>query len=148
MKIINSTARQPAGKGYDGRTESLGYAGVHLLIELWQARYLDNESEIRSIIKDAIDACGATMLRIDLHAFSHYGGISGVAILKESHMSIHTWPELNYAAVDIFVCGTVDPHRAIPVIKKGFQPEKIEVMEIRRGAMNGADPPMDRCKTA
>ena len=143
MKMINSTKRQTVGKGHHERTDALGYAGIHLLIELWQARYLDNESEIRSIIKDAIDACGATMLCIDLHAFSHYGGISGVAILKESHMSIHTWPELNYAAVDIFVCGTVDPHRAIPVIKKGFQPEKIEVMEIRRGALGGASPPKD-----
>jgi S-adenosylmethionine decarboxylase len=86
-------------------------------------------------MKDAITACGATMLSIDLHEFSPNGGISGAAILKESHISIHTWPEYEYAAMDIFVCGTIDPNKAIPVLKKGFKPDNIQVVEIKRGIM-------------
>lgn len=109
------------------------YAGVHLLIELWTEHFLSSSNRIREIIINAISACGATMLGIDLHEFTPNGGISGVAILQESHLSIHTWPEYNYAAIDLFVCGTIDPHLAIPVLKKEFKTDRIDVQEIRRG---------------
>ena len=109
------------------------YAGVHLVIELWDATNLNSLSKIQQIFEDAIDAIGATLLKIDLHKFSPSDGISGVAIIQESHLSIHTWPEYNYAAFDIFVCGNVDPYKAIPVLRQGFQPGKLQVSEIKRG---------------
>lgn len=109
------------------------YAGTHLVIELWSGKNFSSLSQIRKILKDAVKACQATLLKIDLHKFSPSGGISGVAIIQESHISIHTWPEYEYAAVDIFVCGKVNPYRAIPVIKKGFEPKKIQVAEFKRG---------------
>ena len=109
------------------------YAGTHLIIELWEAENLNSIPKIRKIFKQAIKECGATLLRIDLHKFSPYGGISGMAIIAESHLSIHSWPEYGYAALDVFVCGTVDPYKAIPVFKKGFNTEKIQVVEIKRG---------------
>lgn len=62
--------------------------------------FLSDSNRIREIIINAIEACGATMLGIDLHVFTPNGGISGVAILQESHLSIHTWPEYSYAAID------------------------------------------------
>ncbi|MCD6228040.1 MAG: adenosylmethionine decarboxylase [Candidatus Omnitrophica bacterium] len=109
------------------------FAGTHLIVELWKAKNLSSLSSIKKILKDAVKACGATLLKIDLHKFSPYGGISGVAIIKESHLSIHSWPEYGYAAIDIFVCGTVNPYKAIPVIKKGFETNDIQVVEVKRG---------------
>ena len=118
--------------GCDGEIK---FAGIHLLVELWNAKYMKDASKIRSILIKAVNACGATMLSIDLHAFSPNGGISGVAVLKESHISTHTWPEFEYAALDVFVCGTIDPQNAIAVLKSEFQTEKIEVQEIKRGIL-------------
>lgn len=136
MKIhpipLKETVVQQEFYGCDGE---LKYAGIHLLVELWHAKYLTDAAKIRSILVKAIKACGATMLSIDLHVFSPNGGISGVAVLQESHISIHTWPEFNYAALDVFVCGTIDPHRAVSVLESNFQPGKIEVQEIKRGIL-------------
>ncbi len=111
------------------------FAGTHLIIELRRAKNLSSLSTIKKILEDAVKACGATLLKINLHKFSPYGGISGVAIIKESHLSIHSWPEYGYAAIDIFVCGTVNPYKAIPVIKKGFNTEDIQVVEVKRGVL-------------
>ncbi len=109
------------------------YAGIHLIVELWKAQNLSSLPKIREILKKAVQACGATLLKIDLHKFTPYGGISGVAIIQESHISIHSWPEYKYAAIDIFVCGDVDPYKAIPVLKKEFKPKELQVMEVKRG---------------
>lgn len=111
------------------------YAGVHLVIELWNATNLNNLSKIKQILEDSVNAIGATLLKIDLHEFSPSGGVSGMVIIQESHLSIHTWPEYNYAALDIFVCGNVDPYKAIPVIKKGFKPGKMQIAEMKRGIL-------------
>ena len=112
------------------------FAGTHLIIEVWNAQNLSSLKKIEKILKEAIEACGATLLKIDLHKFSPYGGVSGVAIIKESHLSIHTWPEYKYAAIDVFVCGNVNPYKAIPVIKKGFKTENIQVSELKRGVFD------------
>jgi len=132
---MKDTIKTSKTKEYCYEESESRYAGVHLLIDLWTTHYLTDSNRIREIIMNAINVCGATMLGIDLHVFTPNGGISGIAILKESHLSIHTWPEYNYAAVDLFVCGTVDPHLAVPVLKKEFMPDKIEVQEIKRGML-------------
>ena len=111
------------------------FAGRHLIIELWKAKHLTDPAKIRAIFIKAIENCGATMLGIDLHVFSPNGGVSGVAVLKESHISIHTWPEYEYAAVDIFVCGTINPRLTLPVLDREFNPKRIEVKEIKRGIL-------------
>jgi len=123
-------------KEFCGTDGNIKYAGIHLIIEVWGARYLKSLSQIKKILKESVKACQATLLKINLHKFTPSGGISGVGILKESHISVHTWPEYKYAALDIFVCGTIDPHKAIPIIKKGFMPKKIQVMEIKRGILD------------
>ena len=119
---------------YCGSNGYITFAGVHLIIELWEYKEL-SISEVDRVFRQAISDAGATLLNIDLHEFSPFGGISGVAVLQESHVSIHTWPEYKYAAMDIFVCGTVDPYKAIPAIKDGFKPGKIQINEIKRGIM-------------
>jgi S-adenosylmethionine decarboxylase len=134
MKTLSVVTKKPAAQEeFYGREGDIKYAGMHLLAELWHARYLTDAAKIRSILIKAIDACGATMLSIDLHTFSPNGGISGVAVLKESHISIHTWPELEYAAVDVFVCGRINPHRAVDILEAEFQPGRIEIIEVKRG---------------
>ncbi|MCD6080853.1 MAG: adenosylmethionine decarboxylase [Candidatus Omnitrophica bacterium 4484_49] len=116
--------------------EVFNYAGTHLLIEMWGAKNIDSAETVKEILKEAVSACGATLLYIHTHTFSPYNGVSGVAVISESHISVHTWPEFGYAAVDIFVCGNVDPYKAVPVIKEGFQAEDIQVMELKRGVLD------------
>jgi S-adenosylmethionine decarboxylase len=113
-------------------------AGVHLIIDLWGARALDDLAAVESALRRAVDAAGATLLHVHLHHFSATGGISGVAVLAESHISIHTWPERDYAALDVFMCGDCDPRLTLPVLAEVFQPARTVVQTYLRGAP-GAD---------
>jgi S-adenosylmethionine decarboxylase len=115
--------------------DGLRFAGTHLIIDLWQASHLDDIDVVESALREAATAAGATLLRLDLHCFDPSGGITGVAVLAESHISIHTWPERAYAAVDVFMCGDADPHRAITVLRDTFSPRTLTVLEHRRGVM-------------
>ena len=109
------------------------FAGTHLIIDLWDAKNLDNLERMEAAMRACIDECNATLLHIHLHHFTHNGGISGVAVLAESHISVHTWPEKNYAAFDVFMCGDSNPHRALEILSRYFQPIRSEVIEERRG---------------
>jgi S-adenosylmethionine decarboxylase len=122
-------------KEYCGSDEFSKYAGTHLIIELWDGEYFTDKDKIQEIMLEAAEACSATVLSINLHEFSS-NGVSGVVVLKESHISIHTWPEYKYAAMDIFVCGTCNPHKSIPVLKEGFKAKSVQVIEIKRGLLN------------
>jgi S-adenosylmethionine decarboxylase len=117
------------------RRDGLLFAGTHLLLDLWEAQGLDDLANVEKALRDATDAAGATLLNIDLHHFSPNGGISGVAVLAESHISIHTWPECSYAAVDIFMCGDARPHDAIKVLREAFGSKRIQLAEHKRGMM-------------
>ncbi|MBV8538670.1 MAG: adenosylmethionine decarboxylase [Alphaproteobacteria bacterium] len=111
------------------------FAGTHLLIELWNAKNLGDMSLTDQMLRDATIASGATLLHIHLHHFGHNAGLSGVAVLAESHISIHTWPERGYAALDIFMCGSCDPYKAIPVIRRAFEPGVVQLSEQKRGVI-------------
>jgi S-adenosylmethionine decarboxylase len=80
-----------------------------------------------------VEVAGATLLHIHLHHFTPNGGVFGVAVLAESHISIHSWPEYGYAALDVFMCGRTEPRRAIDVLKEAFSPKKVVVKEQLRG---------------
>jgi S-adenosylmethionine decarboxylase len=73
------------------------------------------------------------VLSVELHGFGEGAGLTGVALLAESHISIHTWPETGYAALDIFMCGRCDPHQAVPVLEHWFQPGRKRVGAYQRG---------------
>lgn len=122
-------------KDYFVERNGLRFAGTHLLIDLWRARGLDDLELVERALREAVAACGATLLNIYLHHFSPNGGISGVAVLAESHISIHTWPEREFAAIDIFMCGTCDPYQAIPVLRRMLGTDSIQLNEQRRGLM-------------
>ncbi len=113
--------------------DGMSFAGTHLLIDLSGAENLDDLPAIETALKEAALAGGATILNSDLHHFEPNGGVSGVVILAESHITIHTWPEKGFAALDVFMCGECDPYRSIPVLKRAFKPTAIQVSESRRG---------------
>lgn len=113
----------------------LTYAGSHLIIDLWDAEGLDDRDRIEQAMINAVKAAGATLLHIHLHRFSDGGGISGVAVLAESHISVHTWPEKGYAAFDVFMCGDAQPKKALDVFKAAFNPGRLVIGEHKRGVL-------------
>lgn len=115
----------------------MGYdtLGTHLLVEIWGAKKLSDPTLIENLLKNATDACGATLLNIHIHHFGDDYGVTGVALLAESHISIHTWPEHEYAAFDIFVCGDAEPSRAIQVIEASLEPTSLQISEHKRGIL-------------
>ncbi len=120
-------------KDYFVQKNGLTFAGTHLILDLWGAKGLTDVNFIEATLREAIDAAKATLLHIHLHSFGPNEGVSGVAVLAESHISIHTWPEREFAALDIFMCGSAEPEKAVPVLKKAFNPTHITIGEQKRG---------------
>ncbi|MDG3040071.1 adenosylmethionine decarboxylase [Roseicyclus marinus] len=114
------------------RRDGVVFAGTHLIIEVENGHGLDDETRIEQAFRDCVDACGATLLHIHTHKFSPQG-VSGVAVLAESHISVHTWPEIGYGAFDVFMCGEADPWQAVGVLKRAFGTDRVHVKELRRG---------------
>ena len=107
-------------------------AGVHLIVDLHGAEGLDDIDLIEATLRRCVEAAQATLLHIHLHHF-HPNGVSGVAVLAESHISIHTWPDIGYAALDVFMCGKTTPDACIPVLRRAFKAKRVEVNELLRG---------------
>jgi S-adenosylmethionine decarboxylase len=124
---------EPKLKGYFVTRDGKSFAGSHLIIDLRNAKRLDDIDHIEQTLVEAVNAAGATLLHIHLHHFSPGGGVSGVAVLSESHISIHTWPEHGFAALDVFMCGDCNPHDTVPVLKRAFEPETVDLQDILRG---------------
>jgi S-adenosylmethionine decarboxylase len=120
-------------KDYFVERDGMRFAGTHLLVDLWGATRLDDPAHIDRALREAAVTAGATILHSHFHHFTPNGGVSGVVVLAESHISIHTWPERDYAAVDLFMCGACDPNDSIPVLRAAFSPLSIDVEEKRRG---------------
>lgn len=113
--------------------DGIRYAGTHLIVDLWGCSGLDDLALVEQALRDSVAAAGATLLDIHLHHFTENDGVSGIAVLAESHISIHTWPEVGYAALDVFMCGAADPQSTIPVLKRAFVPRDVSVKDILRG---------------
>ena len=120
-------------KDYFVERDGVRFAGTHLLVDLFGARRLDDLAHIEQTLRRCVEVAGATLLHIHLHHFTPNGGVSGVAVLSESHISIHSWPEAGYAALDIFMCGDARPELAVPVLREAFDADRVVVKEHLRG---------------
>lgn len=109
--------------------------GTHLIADLYGCSGLDDLALVEGALRDATAAISATLLDLRLHPFGPGQGITGVALLAESHISIHSWPEHGYAAVDVFVCGEhVDCEAGVALIAERLGAARSEVHRQRRGA--------------
>lgn len=115
------------------KRDGLQFAGTHLILDFWEAKSLDDLRVMEIALRECVAHCGATLLHIHLHHFTPNGGISGVAVLAESHISVHTWPERGFAAFDIFMCGNARPEEAIAILKRAFSPKVMNISENLRG---------------
>jgi len=130
-----AVVKSPSAEGREGHfaiRNGVRCAGVHLIVDLHGAEGLDDIDLIEATLRRCVEAAQATLLHIHLHHF-HPNGVSGVAVLAESHISIHTWPDSRYAALDVFMCGKATPGACIPVLRKAFKAKRVEVSEILRG---------------
>ena len=134
-KILSVDARADDRPDHFVRRDGMRFAGTHLIVDLWHATNLDDVDVVEEALRKAAKLAGATLLNVDLHRFTPSGGITGVAVLAESHISIHTWPECAYAAIDVFMCGEARPHKAVEVLRNVFSPETLTISEHRRGLM-------------
>jgi S-adenosylmethionine decarboxylase len=107
-------------------------AGAHLIVDLYGASRLNDLGHIEDTLRQCVAASGATLLHIHLHPFEP-NGVSGVAVLAESHISIHTWPDAGYAALDVFMCGSAKPDACVPVLREAFKAKRVAVSELLRG---------------
>ncbi|SEF76868.1 adenosylmethionine decarboxylase [Marinobacterium lutimaris] len=123
-------------KDYFIQRDGYQFAGTHLIIDLFGASHLDNLERMERALRDAVEASDATLLHIHLHHFTPNGGISGVAVLAESHISVHTWPERDFAAFDVFMCGAARPEQSIAVLEQAFEPRQLKVKELQRGRVD------------
>lgn len=114
------------------------HLGQHVLAEFFECdpNILNNITMVEKLMIEAALECGATIVQKCFHMFNPYG-VSGVIIIAESHLAIHTWPELGYAAVDLFTCGDkCDPKVSYEYLKKMFNSKNASYTELKRGIID------------
>ena len=106
---------------------------MHLLVDLWGASnlWIRTISIMRYVMRRRLP--GVTILHGHFHHFSPNGGVSGVLVLAENDISIHTWPERDFAAIDIFMRGSCNPDDGVPALETAFKPREVNLDEQRRG---------------
>ena len=117
--------------------------GTHVLLELYDcpAALLRTPAISRRILLAAAAAMGATVIEARFHAFNPHG-VSGVVVIAESHLTVHTWPEHGYAAVDVFSCGDLDLTAGIDALCAGFEAGRTVERRVVRG--EGLRPPREK----
>ncbi len=139
MENLNTPARPSGNTFEDGRprAEKETYVGLHVVAEFWECPINEASFNFKAAITGAARAANAELLLYKEHRFNPVG-CTAFAILGESHISIHTWPEKQYIAVDIFTCGAhTAPHEAIAYLKAQLKPKRFEVNTMHRGRISG-----------
>ena len=106
--------------------------GRHAIVDVSGADRRLEEAEVTLLLADMARACGATLLRIETHEFGEGHGLTAIALLAESHISCHDWPEHRFVAFDIFVCGSANPEPAVGIIRSRFPSAHVEAQIIDR----------------
>ena len=109
------------------------FAGLHYVLDIFDANRLDDVAWVLSAMRGAAQAANASILHDYMHPFGPEQGVSGVLVLAESHISVHTWPERAYAAFDVFMCGNTQPQKAISFLKACWPNAQYSVNCFKRG---------------
>jgi S-adenosylmethionine decarboxylase len=120
------------------RYQAMEALGRHVIIEYYGCpiEKLNGHDAIEEVMVGAAKAMRATLVSVHFHQFNPHG-VSGAIVISESHLTIHTWPEFGYAAIDVFTCGDViDPWQAHRHMREYFQPQRESIMELKRGCMD------------
>jgi len=109
--------------------------GTELIVDLWEPGAVDltDPGQVREAILKAAVASRSSVVRSSCHR-TDVGGVSAFVLLKESHISIHTWPDRGYVAVDAFTCGNTDCRAAVREIERIFEPRRVEIRAVDRGS--------------
>ncbi len=103
-----------------------------MILDHFGGRYAKDTEALEAALRAASLKAGATVVDSKFHHFGEGGGVTGVVLLAESHISIHTWPELDYAAIDIFMCGAADAHIAAKYLEETLRPDFVKRTEVTR----------------
>ncbi|MGY4567215.1 adenosylmethionine decarboxylase [Bradyrhizobium sp. USDA 3256] len=107
-------------------------AGTHLFIDMWEAKNTGNAEAIEAAVNQAVKDANATLLDATYCKYSEDGGVTGFAILAESHICVNTWHDEKLIAIDVFFCGALDPYKCVPAFQNAFQPKRIDISEHKR----------------
>lgn len=110
------------------------YAGNHIIFDFWGSDDMLNEELIIKSCVEGVEVAGATVLHNHFHTFGEGMGLTGVLVLSESHLSLHTWPEIGLMTFDIYMCGEANPLVALDHLRKKLNPKKITMTSLKRGA--------------
>src|SRR5260370_30537102 len=108
--------------------------GRHAIVDVSGADGPLDEAVVTSLLAELATACGATLLKTQTHHFGEGHGLTAIAVLAESHISLHEWPEHGFVAFDIFVCGSADPGPAVELIRARFPGATVAAQVIDRGS--------------
>jgi len=131
---LNQSITFGSSSAEETTAESQAGVGRHCILELYNCdpQKLNDEAFVQSLIRQAATEAGATLLALISHQFQPQG-VTGLALLAESHISIHTWPESGYAAVDVFTCGNhTMPGRACDVLRRELSAQSFQLTSLSR----------------
>ncbi len=114
--------------------ETRNHIGTHLIYDFWHCQNLnDNAKHLEKVLVNAAHASNATVLGVMSHKFQPHG-VTAIVLLAESHISLHSWPEYNYVAIDVFTCGKqMEPQTAIAHLREVLKPKTVEKQQVTRG---------------
>ena len=109
------------------------YAGIHVVADFWNGKAIKDKKELEQLLRGAAQAAKSQALQVSISKFAPQG-ITGVILLAESHIALHTWPEINYIAIDIFTCGKeARPKEALKFLQDYLKPERVDIKKMKRG---------------
>ena len=113
------------------------FLGQHWLIEGYHCNteLVSDPVVMEKILHRAAEIMGATIVTSTFHHFSPLG-VSGVVVIQESHLTIHTWPEYAYAAIDIFTCGEIDMQAGVEYLQKALEADELKIVKMKRGNLD------------
>ena len=108
---------------------------IHIIADFFKVKNLPTIKAIETEMVHAANLSKSKILNTSFHHFENTDGVTGVILLSESHISIHTWPEISFVSIDAFMCGNTEPMMAIEYLKEVFVPESTEIKVLERGKL-------------